>query len=133
MKRIVAVVILVVMVLNVAVVCAENRKETADSLIVLAKDVMQETLEMYKKDGALNDGNLELALNYFMLYVAANRMSACEDVYPESALLSIKHDTWAETEYTVILCWKRMMDGELERKKFETLLMGFIEMHLAIK
>lgn len=132
MKRIVAVVMLVVMVMTAACAVAEDRKETVETLMVFTKGVMQDTLDMFNKDGTLNDGNLELAFNYFMLYLAAKRINACEDVYPKSALLSIKRDTWAETENIVISCWKRMMSGEIERRKFEILLMEFIDMHLAL-
>ena len=131
MKRVIAAILLIVMIMATATANGSSRKDVSDSMIDYTKDVMKDVLDIYKKNGTLDDGNLELGFSYFMMFLSAKRISSLEIFYPAAYSLITKADAWANTESVVSGYWKKLLDGEIEREKFEKLLMGLIESHLA--
>ena len=99
-------------------------------MIDYTKDVMKDVLDIYKKNGTLDDGNLELGFSYFMMYLAAKRTSSLEMFYPAAYFQTVNADAWANTESVISGYWIKLLDGEIEREKFEMLLMGLIESKL---
>ena len=130
MRRIIAIVLFVVMIMTTAAASGSTRKDVSDSMIVYTKDVMNDVLDIYKKNGTLDDGNLELGFSYFMMYLAAKRTSSLEIFYPSAYFQTVKADSWANTESVISGYWIKLLDGEIEREKFEMLLMGLIESQL---
>lgn len=130
MKRFVALVLLVVMVMTVAIASGSSRKDVSDSMIEYTKDIIKDVLDMYNKNGTLDDGDLEFGYDYFLMYITAKRTSVLETFYPVAYSLSTKMDAYTNIEKVVTEYWSKMLDGEIEREKFEKLLMGLIEAQL---
>ena len=130
MRKIVSIILLIIMIMFAVTANASSRKDVSDSMIEYTKDVMKDVLDIYKKNGTLDDGNLELGFSYFMMYLAAKRTSSLEIFYPSAYFQTVKADSWANTESVISGYWIKLLDGEIEREKFEMLLMGLIESKL---
>ena len=132
MRRLIAVLLVIVMAVTVSGIASadQGRKELADSMVEIAKEIMRLELEQYKKAGKLDDGNLEFAYCYFKLYVDEMRIGSIEVAYPAAFYLNMGADPYANMEEVFDGEWLKYVEGTGDRSKFEKNLMTFIEIIL---
>lgn len=132
MKRVLVVLVVAVLASTMVVgaFADSDRKQLADSMMELTKQILSELAEKYDKDGKLSDGDLELAFGYYKLYLSLKRVSDIESLHPIATYLNLGMDANANIEDAINEFWLKALEDKGNRENFEELLFMMIKMEL---
>lgn len=130
MKRVVAVLLVVVMVAGICTsVADEENAKVFDELEGVAKTLLQQAKIEYEKNGMLTDGQIEMAYSYLKMMFAARMTSTVERYFPASGFISLGNDADTTMGSIIDSAWLEVVKGEGDKEDFVKKLMAVIEVY----
>lgn len=130
MKRVVAVLLVVVMVIGIGAAAADEKlSKYFEEVQGLANMRLKQVKSEYEKKGTLTDAQIEMAYAYLKMKFAAEMVSTVERFYPLSSYFGMGNDANTSMESIMDSMWLEVVKGEGDKDDFVKKLMAILEVY----